>query len=437
MDNRLVVLMNGVVAGAVTRQANNLLRLEYEDAYRESPSATPISMSLPLAIKTHTDTARQRTVSNFLWGLLPDSEQVLERWASHYQVRSTSPFFLLGTPVGEDCAGAITFCKPEDLERHLARNGAIQWLSTVEIADQLRELRRDSATWLGRAFAGHFSLAGAQAKTALAFDGKRWGRPSGAIPTTHIIKPEGTGFADHDVNEHLSLSAASRAGIIAAHSKVMKYGSLTAIVVTRYDRAPVGDGRVSRVHQEDMCQALGIHPERKYEHQGGPGAAAISHLLRRVMPPQEADQAIWRFADGLIWSWLIAGTDAHAKNYGLLMSGRQVRLAPLYDVASILPYVGDRLPDGQVIHKRDLRSAMRVGTEYNLWPPRNTWPRAAGDLGLPPDALVERVRVLAEEAPAAFSAAASEPAIRKLGSPIVAKLVDGVADRSAECRNVL
>lgn len=437
MDDRLIVLMNGVVAGEVTRHANNLLRLKYEDTYRESTSATPISMSLPLAIKTHTDTARQKTVSNFLWGLLPDNEQVLERWASHYQVRSTSPYFLLGTPVGEDCAGAITFCRPDDLDRHLARTGSVQWLSTTDIADQLRELRRDGATWLGRTFEGHFSLAGAQAKTALVFDGKRWGRPSGDIPTTHIIKPEGTGFADHDVNEHLSLSAASRAGIIAAQSKVMKFGAETAIVVTRYDRTPAGDGRVARVHQEDMCQALGIHSERKYEYQGGPGAAVISHLLRRVMPPQEAEEAIWRFTDGLIWSWLIAGTDAHAKNYGLLMSGRQVRLAPLYDVASILPYVGDRLPDGQLIHKRELRSAMRVGTEYNLWPPRNTWPRAAQDLGLRPDALVERVRVLAEAAPATFSAAASEPAIRKLDSPVIAKLIEGVAERSAECLNVL
>lgn len=437
MDDRLIVLMNGVIAGQVTRHPNNLLRLEYDDTYRESPSATPISMSLPLAIRTHADTANQKPVSNFLWGLLPDNEQVLERWASHYQVRSTSPYFLLGTPVGEDCAGAVTFCKPEDLERHLGRSGSVQWLSTAQIADQLGELRRDSAAWLGRTFAGHFSLAGAQAKTALVLKGRRWGRPSGAIPTTHIIKPEGTGFADHDINEHLSLSAAKRAGIIAAQSTIKTFGSQTAIVVTRYDRTSLADGSIARVHQEDMCQALGLHPDRKYEHQGGPGAAAISRLLRRVMAPQEADEAVWRFADGLIWSWLIAGTDAHAKNYGLLMSGRQVRLAPLYDVASILPYVGDRLPDGQVIHKRELRSAMRVGTEYNLWPPRNTWPRAAKDLGVHPDALVERVRGLAEAAPAAFSAAASEPAIRKLGSPIVSKLVAGVAERSAECLNVL
>lgn len=47
-----------------------------------------------------------------------------------------------------------------------------------------------------------FSLAGAQAKTALHLDTVtgQWGDPSGAIPTTHILKPAITGFDDHDLN---------------------------------------------------------------------------------------------------------------------------------------------------------------------------------------------------------------------------------------------
>ena len=65
-----------------------------------------------------------------------------------------------------------------------------------------------------------------------------------------------------------------------------------------------------------------------------------------------------RFADALIWNWLIAGTDAHAKNYSLLLAGAQVRLAPLYDVASALPY-----PD---LHVRRLRFAMKIGGDYRV-----------------------------------------------------------------------
>ncbi len=37
-------------------------------------------------------------------------------------------------------------------------------------------------------------------------------------------------------------------------------------------------------------------------------------------------------AEALALNRLLAGSDAHAKNYSLLLSGTQVRLAPLYDV---------------------------------------------------------------------------------------------------------
>jgi len=61
---------------------------------------------------------------------------------------------------------------------------------------------------------GQFSLAGAQAKTALYFDERtsRWGDPSGAISTTHILKPAIGGLDDHDLNEQLCLSAARLLG---------------------------------------------------------------------------------------------------------------------------------------------------------------------------------------------------------------------------------
>jgi len=43
-------------------------------------------------------------------------------------------------------------------------------------------------------------------------------------------------------------------------------------------------------------------------------------------------------ADALVFNWLIAGTDAHAKkNYGFLFAGDQIRLASLYDITSVLP----------------------------------------------------------------------------------------------------
>ena len=103
------------------------------------------------------------------------------------------------------------------------------------------------------------------------------------------------------------------------------------------------------------------------------------------MPPQVADDAVRRFADALIWNWLIAGTDAHAKNYSLLLADNQVRLAPLYDIASALPYA---------THEKKLWMAMNVGGDYRVFFYQNTWPDAARDLGLDAEALVLRVREL-------------------------------------------
>src|SRR4051812_14322554 len=86
-----------------------------------------------------------------------------------------------------------------------------------------------------------------------------------------------------------------------------------------------------------MCQALGVHPGSKYQNEGGPTPKAVVDLLREHSADAVADVAA--FIDALIFNWLIVGTDAHAKNYSILhQQGGRTRLAPLYDLASILPY---------------------------------------------------------------------------------------------------
>lgn len=65
-----------------------------------------------------------------------------------------------------------------------------------------------------------------------------------------------------------------------------------------------------------MCQALGLSPAVKYQSEGGPSPEQIITLLRRAITPQViAETEVGRFVDGLALNWLIAGTDAHAKNY--------------------------------------------------------------------------------------------------------------------------
>ena len=417
--SELVVILHDAVAGVLVRSTGGRLRFEYEAAYRALPDATPLSRGMPLTVPVHGDGA----ITPWLWGLLPENDAVLARWGRQFQVSASAPFSLLGTPIGEDCAGAVRFCQPADVDRLLARPGSVAWLDERAVEERIRDLREDATTWLGRNFTGQFSLAGAQAKTALYSDGDRWGVPSGATPTTHILKPAVRGFDDHELNEHICLDAARRVGLRVVRTRVERFGAESVIVVARYDRI-AGPSGIVRVHQEDTCQALGVLPQRKYQNEGGPGAAEIISLLRRELPAQAAAVAVDRFVDALIWNWVIAGTDAHAKNYSLLLAGREVRLAPLYDIASALPYG---------IHERKLRMAMKVGRDYDVAVLRERWTTAAAQWGLEPARLRARVLELAAGAADAFADAAADPAIAGLGRPGPGRLVDAVAERAARC----
>jgi serine/threonine-protein kinase HipA len=211
------------------------------------------------------------------------------------------------------------------------------------------------------------------------------------------------------------------------HRTVARFGEESAIVVDRYDRHPA-DGRLIRIHQEDMCQALGINPARKYQNEGGPGPRDIAHLFRDVMPPLVADEAVWRFFDALAWNWLVAGTDAHAKSYSLLLAGSEVRLAPLYDVASALPYGA---------HERKLRFAMKIGGDYRVYAHHNTWKAAAQDLSVDADRALDRLLKLTERVPAAFAEAAATPEVAALKRPLPSQLVDLVSERAQRCQALL
>ena len=339
----LVVLM-GRQLGTLKMDGHGRLQLDYDGGYLTDPLSTPLSTSMPLSGRTYGGKA----LVAFLQGLLPDNDDVLRRWAARFGVTTGNPFGLL-SHVGEDCAGAAQFVRPERLGQ--LRPGGVHWLDDEALRERIELLRTDPTSWLDENSEGKFSLAGAQAKFALLNDQGRWGEPFGAVPTTHIIKPPTGRFADQDLNEHVCLSAARRAGLPTARSALVSFAGERALVVERYDRLRTPDGWL-RVHQEDFCQALGLPPDRKYQGEGGPGAADMGRLVRRLLPGADGDDALAGFIGALAFNWLMGGTDAHAKNFSLLLSGPQVRLAPLYDLVSAFPYVA-----GPESHAGQARSA--------------------------------------------------------------------------------
>jgi serine/threonine-protein kinase HipA len=392
MTDVLTVLLHGQVAGRLERRRGpkgDVLRFVYDEAWLRDASMHPLSISLPRSSPEHD----HDMVSPYVWGLLPDNERVVEAWAKRFQVSAHSAFALLAH-VGEDCAGAVQFVREERVARITrTTTNEVEWLSESDIAKRLRDLREDETAWRNERDQGQFSLAGAQPKTALLYDEGRWGIPQGRLPTTHILTPQLAAYRAHTLNEHLCLELARAVGLPAARSEVRRFDAEVAIVVERYDRAraPADRGRsprVVRLHQEDLCQALAIAPAYKYQNEGGPTPARIGKLLRDHSRQPRED--VRTFVDALAFNWILGGTDAHAKNYSLLHGrGPVVRLAPLYDVASALPYP-------HLDHRR-LKLAMKIGKTYSLREVTGSnFQVLAREVELAPDEVVERVYRLSE-----------------------------------------
>lgn len=419
MTDVLIILADGRVMGEIRRSRAGRLTFVYDDDWRASSNAYPLSLSMPLVVAEH----EHGRIEPWLWGLLPDNEAILARWAQRFQVSPRNAFALLGT-VGEDCAGAIQLATPERVPTLMeAGQGSVAWLSSSDIAERLALLRKDQSAWRVARDTGQFSLAGAQPKTALLFDGARWGVPSGRMATTHILKPPIDAFDGHAENEHLCLALARALGFPAARSRVMRFDDEVAIVVERYDRLRDPEG-IRRLHQEDLCQALGLPPTKKYQNEGGPTVGELLEVVRTHSAVPQED--VRTFARALMFNWLIGGTDAHAKNFSMLIgAGGRARLAPLYDVASTLVYDFDP-------HK--LKLANKIGGTYlvdDIGP--RQWEKFAVETRLPKQDVLTAARDLAGALPAAIHMVADQARSEGLDHPVIPRMVEILRTRAERC----
>ncbi len=137
-------------------------------------------------------------------------------------------------------------------------------------------------------------------------------------------------------NEFFCMTLAKAVGLKVSAVDRRTVGDKPCLIVQRYDRTVGADGAVTRLHQEDFCQALGFPPEHKYQQEGGPLLRDCLALLREWSTTPVLD--IRDFLDGQIFNVLIGNADAHGKNYSMLYSGGQRRLAPFYDLVCTLAW---------------------------------------------------------------------------------------------------
>jgi serine/threonine-protein kinase HipA len=197
-------------------------------------------------------------------------------------------------------------------------------------------------------------------------------------------------------------------------------GQRTYLLVKRYDRINVG-GRWRRFHQEDFCQALGKPPSAKYESNQtgirGPALQDMFDVTRRHMPPTDTV----RLLDMVVVNVLACNTDAHAKNYAIMIRGNGASLAPMYDLMC-----------GEVWQNVTRNLAQRVGgmSRGDRLTGRH-WQHFARECGLNPRQVLERVGMLAQSALAEAAAAAAEVAAMPAGTHVILDRTRQAVERRA------
>jgi len=409
-SEELAVYLNENRIGTLARLKGDKLQFDYDGGYE---AGIPLSYSMPIADRIHEDA----TVRPFLWNLLPDNTRLLATWGRQYQVNPSNAFALL-KEIGDDCAGAVRFVSRDRIDDALS--GGLTPISESEIGRRLSNLENDPAAARSLTDEGRFSLAGAQPKIALRLEGDSWHIPWGHEPTTHILKPPRSDFAGHAENEHFSLKLASALGMRAAETSVRSFGGSKAIVVKRFDRM-LHQGKLYRVHQEDMCQALAVGPADKYESDGGPG---VPHIMQIVSGSQRRIEDRDALLNAVLFNYLILGTDAHAKNYSIHHTAEGFILAPLYDIASFAPYVKS---------PKDERLAMRIDRYYKIAQIRQRhFERMARSCNYPAKKLLASLEKFALAIPSASDKVGAATIQEGLNATFIEELVSTLKTRSQQ-----
>lgn len=338
---------------------------EYFFAYAADASR-PISLSMPVERKRF-DSAASRP---FFEALLPEGA-VRDQIASQLKLAASDSFGLL-TELGSDCAGALQIVE----RRRMSQTPSVQWLDDRELQELIEEIPRHPLGIQRDDERLRLSLAGVQRKAVLVRETNgRFGRPLYGMPSTHILKPElpdggylgpaDGGYPGLAANEYFCMRLAQRCGLSTASVELLTLAGRPCLVVERFDRK-LSRWPPHRLHQEDLCQALGITPDFKYQHRGWkrPSYRGLAELLSAHSLEPGIDRLAG--ANAAVFHFLVGNADAHAKNISLLHLDGGVRLAPLYDVVSTAAYpwlnrelalsVGDELdPDAiSSVHWSDL-----------------------------------------------------------------------------------
>ncbi|MGB4345243.1 MAG: HipA domain-containing protein [Burkholderiaceae bacterium] len=320
----LIASINGQQVGTLHDQAG-LWAFEYCPQWLGWDYRFPLSPQLPLQAAPIIDGGSIRPVQWYFDNLLPEEGQ-RRLLAADARIDGADAFALLAW-YGAESAGSLTLLPADS--------------STLEQGEQRRALPDQALSQRIRALPHialthnapkRMSLAGAQHKLAVEFDGEQIYEPIGQRASSHILKPDhpDPDYPHSVVNEWFVMELARALGL-SVPIVHRNYVPEPVYLIERFDRVPQ-NGQWLRRHVVDACQLLGLDRSFKYA-QGN--MDTLSRLARACRSPAVARTRLFNW---LVFNVLTGNSDAHLKNLSFMVSNAGVQLAPHYDLLSIAIY---------------------------------------------------------------------------------------------------
>lgn len=406
----LDVYLMDVKVGVLTQLSTGRLQFSYDKKWTKTPGAKPLSVSLPLKNEKFDDAATRP----FFAGLLPD-DAVRAKLARILGVSEKNDYALL-EELGRECAGAISLY-PSGESPPKANQSNPVYIADEKLVELIGVL---PARPLLAGLSGlKLSLAGAQNKMAIRIIENKFALPDELNPSTHIIKPAIQGIDNSITNEFFCMQLARK---ILGEPFVPEVewriaGGVPYLLIKRYDRVIKGDS-VTRIHQEDFCQALGIPPEKKYQNEQGPSFKQCFNLLNAFSAKPAIDRL--RMTDIAIFNYMIGNTDAHGKNFSFLHTQEGLKLAPFYDLLSTRIY-----PD------LAQKMAMKIGSTYECERvTMSSWDKMAKETGMNPTYVRQRLAHFSKTLPKMAAELSEHLASKKLHSNVYSKIIGNITEMS-------
>jgi serine/threonine-protein kinase HipA len=261
--------------------------------------------------------------------LLPERGSPLrERFAAQFGIREGQSFDLLRL-LGADLVGAVEV-RDDSRERVAEALGA-------EVPHDNLAATTDSER--------PSALTGMQLKLAMSMVQDRLVVTAKTKNRLYIVKFAGSDYPELAEVEAATMTWAARAGFAVPDHFTCPMAKLDGVpegwapgnadvfVIRRFDRRDDG----TKLHQEDLCQALGLRPVDKY----GDGTArhiSAEGALRLIVDACGEDDGR-EMARRLGFIVASGNTDAHLKNWTLVWGeATRPRLSPCYDLVSTISW---------------------------------------------------------------------------------------------------